>query len=169
MTSKPRYASSAQAGRYLGFRSGLEDKAADQLRTLGVEFDYEKHKVRYIRPSRAASYTPDFLIRHNGIIVETKGRFEADDREKHLLIKAQHPELDVRFVFSRSSTPIRAGSPTTYRVWCDTHGFLFADKLIPQAWLTEPADPRRMAALAAAAQTPNQEDWACFKLAKRRT
>ena len=45
------------------------------------------------------TYTPDFLL-PNGIIIETKGRFTPEDRRKHLLIKKQHPDLDIRFVFS---------------------------------------------------------------------
>jgi hypothetical protein len=57
--------------------------------------------------------------------------------EKHLLVKAQHPDLDIRFVFSRSAAPLYKGSPTTYAMWCNKHGFVFADKLIPVAWLRE--------------------------------
>lgn len=165
---KPRYKSAAQAGIRLGFRSGLEDQASNQLQTLGVAFDYEKHKVKYVVPSRVATYTPDFLLNHNGIIVETKGRFEAADREKHLLVRAQHPDLDIRFVFSRSKTPIRTGSPTTYADWCRTHGFQFADKFIPQEWLTEPPSAARFDAISRATEAPDQAAWASFKLTKRR-
>lgn len=153
----------------LGFRSGLEVKVSDQLKAVGVAFTYEATKIRFVRPAYAASYTPDFILPHNGIIVETKGRFEADDREKHLLIQAQHPDLDIRFVFSRSLTPIRTGSPTTYAIWCRTHGFLFADKTVPSEWLTEPAEPKRIAAIAASAESPSLETWSCFKLARKRT
>lgn len=169
MTSKPRFRSADHAGRALGFRSGLEDVNSKHLQARAVTFEYEEHKVKYVVPSRVATYTPDFLLTHNGIVVETKGRFEAADREKHLLVRAQHPDLDVRFVFSRSKTPIRAGSPTTYADWCQTHGFLFADKLIPDAWIAEPPQRARVEALKAATNAPNQEAWACFKLVKRRT
>jgi len=166
---KPRYQSAAQAGRCLGFRSGLEDQASNQLTAQAVAFEYEKHKVMYVVPSRVASYTPDFLLTHNGIIVETKGRFEAADREKHLLVRAQHPELDIRFVFSRSKTPIRTGSPTTYADWCSTHGFKFADKFIPQPWIDEAPNDTRFSAIERAASPPSQQDWALFKLTKRRS
>jgi len=166
---KPRYKSAAHAGHLLGFRSGLEEQHSAQLTAQGVPYDYEKHKVMYVVPSRVASYTPDFYLRHNGIVVETKGRFEAADREKHLLIRAQHPALDIRFVFSRSKTPIRTGSPTTYADWCNTHGFQFADKFIPQSWLIEPLDVTREGALASATTAPCQQTWASFKLTRRRT
>jgi hypothetical protein len=146
----------------------LEATVSTQLRGQGVSFDYEKHKVRYIVPSRAASYTPDFVLA-NGVVVETKGRFEADDREKHLLIRAQHPDLDIRFVFSRSANPIRTGSPTTYAMWCNTHGFTFADKTVPVAWLSEPPINTRIEALERAAAAPDLSTWACFKLARKRT
>jgi hypothetical protein len=71
------------------------------------------------------------------LIIETKGRFVTEDRQKHLLIKAQHPELDIRFVFSNSRAKISKTSKTTYAAWCDKYGFKYADKRIPEAWLEE--------------------------------
>ena len=121
-----------------GFRSGLEKRISDDLKSKGVPFEYEKLKIDYLVPARDAKYTPDFLLLDNGIIVEAKGIFDADDRKKHLLIKAQHPELDIRLVFSRANAPIYKGSPTTHAAWADHHGFKWAEKLIPQSWLDEP-------------------------------
>jgi hypothetical protein len=76
----------------------------------------------------------------NGIIVETKGRFVLADRKKHLLLQSQRPELDIRFVFSNSSAKINKGSPTSYADWCNKYGFIFADKLIPESWVSEKGD-----------------------------
>lgn len=98
---------------------------------------YETLKLTYTTPPTEHKYTPDFPL-PNGIIVETKGRFTAEDRAKHLLVKAQHPDRDIRFVFSNSRARLYKGSPTSYAMWCDKHGFKYADKLIPQAWLHEP-------------------------------
>jgi len=81
-------------------------------------------------------YTPDFLL-PNGIIIETKGRFTPADRMKHLAIQKQHPNLDIRFVFSNSKSKLRKGAKTTYADWCDKNGFLYADKDVPQEWLDE--------------------------------
>lgn len=120
-----------------GYRSGLEKTIAAQLEAAGLEVKYESMRVGYTKPSSEHKYTPDFPL-PNGIIIETKGIFSADDRAKHLLVKAQHPQLDIRFVFSRSKSPLYKGSPTTYAAWCEKHGFLYADKVIPQAWLNEP-------------------------------
>lgn len=120
-----------------GFRSGLEKQIADDLTSRGVPFDYEKLKIAYNVPARDARYTPDFVLLSNGIIVEGKGIFDTEDRKKHLLIKAQHPELDIRFVFSRVNAPIYKGSPTTHAAWCEHHGFQYSEKLIPQSWIDE--------------------------------
>lgn len=121
-----------------GYRSGLEEKVSQQLEDLGVDYEYEKLKITYeVHENR--TYTPDFKILANGIIVETKGRFVTADRKKHLLIKKQHPEIDIRFVFSNSNAKLQKKSPTSYADWCNKNGFLYADKLIPQEWLDETA------------------------------
>ena len=129
-----------------GFRSGLEEQVAHQLHTAGVPFEYESIKVHYIKPARNAKYSPDFIL-PNGIVVETKGRFVVEDRQKHLILRDQHPELDIRLVFSNSKTKISKGSKTSYADWCIKYGFVYADKLIPQGWLKEPLCTRRLAAI----------------------
>lgn len=129
--------SAEEVGYVYGFRSGLEDQISRQLRAAGVSFDYEAHKVEYITPAKPHKYTPDFRL-PNGIFIETKGRFLTADRQKHLLIKDQHPELDIRFVFSNSKAKISKTSKTTYADWCQKNGFKFADKFIPKEWLMEP-------------------------------
>lgn len=130
-TSKPR-----TVGLREGFRSGLEDQVSDQLASLGVPVEYESFKIEYVKPSKPSKYTPDFRL-PNGIIIETKGRFVTADRQKHLLVKEQHPHLDIRFVFSNSRSRISKQSKTTYAMWCEKHGFLYADKLIPKEWIKE--------------------------------
>ena len=121
--------------RARGFRSGLESKVQEQLEAEGVEHEYEKTKVSYSIPESQHKYTPDFFLTKTGIYVEVKGLFELADRKKHLLIKEQHPDLDIRFLFQRSASPIRKGSKTTYADWCNANGFIYADKVIPQEWL----------------------------------
>jgi len=122
------------AARKLGFRSGLEVKVAEQLKGSGVAAEYETTKIKYVVPESVHTYTPDFVL-PNGIIVETKGRFVVADRKKHLLIQKQHPDKDIRFVFTNSKTKISKGSKTSYADWCTKNGFLFADKKVPDEWL----------------------------------
>lgn len=118
-----------------GYRSGLEDKISKQLNESGVSFEYETLKIQY-EVNETRRYTPDFIL-PNGIIIETKGRFVAADRKKHLLIQQQHSELDIRFVFSNSRAKLSKGAKSTYGEWCEKHGFLYADKQIPEEWLEE--------------------------------
>lgn len=118
------------------YRSGLEERVIDELNNAGAEYSYEKHRIDYTSAPVLHHYTPDFVL-GNGIIVETKGLFSVADRQKHLLIKKQHPDLDIRFVFSNSRTKIRKGSNTSYGDWCEKHGFVYADKYIPLDWLSE--------------------------------
>ncbi|CAJ70662.1 endonuclease [Yersinia phage Berlin] len=122
------------------YRSGLEEKNMKLLESKGVKAEYEMWRVPYVVPASNHHYTPDILL-PNGIFVETKGLWESDDRKKHLLIREQYPDLDIRLVFSSSRTKIYKGSPTSYAEFCEKHGILFADKLIPVAWLKEASRP----------------------------
>lgn len=119
-----------------GFRSGLEDTIAAKLKADGVPYKYEELVINYIKPARKAKYTPDFVL-DNGIIIESKGRFLVADRQKHLFVKEQHPELDIRFVFSNSKQRISKASTTTYADWCIRYNFKYADKAIPKEWIDE--------------------------------
>ena len=132
-----RGARNARCGVY---RSGLEERNANHVAKLGGVAEFEAYQLKYIVPSREATYNPDFVL-GNGIIVETKGIFEVADRQKQLLIREQYPELDIRLVFSSSKSKIYSGSKTTYGMWCDKHGIIYADKLIPASWLKEAVKP----------------------------
>jgi hypothetical protein len=119
-----------------GWRSGLEEKVANALTEAGIPFTYEQTKVKYIKPASEHQYTPDFVL-DNGIIIETKGLFTAIDRQKHMLVKRQHPHLDIRFVFSNSKARLSKSSRTTYAMWCVKYGYMYADKMIPEDWIKE--------------------------------
>jgi hypothetical protein len=119
-----------------GYRSGFEHKVSDQLKENKIKFEYETTVIDYIKPETKHTYTIDFTL-PNGILVETKGRWVLEDRKKHLLIKKQHPELDIRMVFQSSKTKIRKGSKTTYAMYCDKHNIPWAEKVIPESWLKE--------------------------------
>ncbi|WP_368508126.1 hypothetical protein [Bradyrhizobium lupini] len=138
------------------FRSGLEKKVAEQLEKAGVAYAHEAKWVRYIVPEREAKYLPDFCFDTEKevcpIIIEAKGRFgggnprfkqsnsgdSAKERQKLILLKEQHPELDIRLVFERASSPIYPKSPTSQGKWATDHGFKWSDKgIVPQEWLDE--------------------------------
>lgn len=117
------------------FRSGLEKRTAAYLKKLKIKFEYEKMRIKW-QDLRFKTYTPDFVL-DNGIIIEAKGRFIQSDRTKHLMVKAQHPEHDIRFVFSNPNQKLYKGSKTTYGDWCEKNGFKYAKEIIPVEWIKE--------------------------------
>lgn len=119
-------------GRY---RSGLEKNVAEFLKTKQKKVRYEKLKIEW-EDLRYRTYTPDFTL-DNGIIIETKGVFDSEDRRKHLQVQKQHPELDIRFVFTNLYAKLYKGSKTTYAQWCEKNNFLASHRIIPKEWLTE--------------------------------
>jgi hypothetical protein len=118
-----------------GYRSGLEHKISTYLDDLKFVYSYESIKIEW-EDLAYRTYTPDFIL-NNGIIIETKGRFLAIDRRKHLAIKKQHPKLDIRFVFTNSNSRLYKGSKSTYAMWCNRYGFRYYDRIIPEDWLKE--------------------------------
>ena len=117
------------------YRSGLEERIAEQLEELDIDFQYETLKIKYVKPSQPATYTPDFIL-PNKTIIETKGQFVTSDRKKHRQIREQFGDkYDIRFVFSNPNQRIGKKSRTTYAMWCDRYGFKWAKGEIPKGWL----------------------------------
>ena len=114
----------------------MEARIATDLKLKAGRAAYECLKIPYVKPITNHIYTPDFHLA-NGIIIEAKGLFSSKDRKKHLYVKEQHPHLDIRFVFGNSQNKLYKGSKTTYAGWCLKHGFLYADRLVPLAWIEE--------------------------------
>jgi len=136
-SKKAKPLTQAQVGAKYGFRSGLEERIGQELTDAGFEYEFEPEKIPYVKPERKSTYTYDFRIKGKSFIIESKGRFLTADRQKHLLVKHQHPDRDIRFVFSNSKARISKQSSTTYADWCNKHGFKYADKSIPMEWLNE--------------------------------
>ena len=133
--AKAKHLTAEQVGKIQGFRSGLEEKIAQQLTEAGIDPKFETIKLPY-KVNKNCTYTPDFPVGKR-IIIETKGRFQTADRMKMLLVKEQHPEYEFRFIFTNSKAKISKVSNTTYGRWCEKNGFKYADKLIPTEWIEE--------------------------------
>jgi hypothetical protein len=101
------------------YRSKFEAKIASDLKDLKLK--YEKSKIEYIEPQTKHQYTPDFEVK-KGVFLETKGRFLSADRKKHLLLKAQHPNLIIIFIFMKPDQILgkRLG---TCKEWAIKNGF----------------------------------------------
>lgn len=132
------------------YRSGLEQRFAQLLEGWGIDTTvYESAKLHYIQPASSHVYIPDFPM-PNGVVLELKGRLRAEDRKKHALLKQEYPELDIRFVFQRSSTHIAPKSPTTYADWADKLGIRYcdiSDTDTLKRWIKEPKNQKSLTAL----------------------
>ena len=130
-----------QISKDVWLKSGLEEAIHIFLTGKNIDFTYEGMRIDFSQPTQKKYYTPDFPIKKS-FIIESKGSFNSADRKKHKLIKAQHPELDIRFIFSNSRTRIGKKSKTTYGKWCDLFGFKYhciqsTKKHFPDNWLKE--------------------------------
>lgn len=123
------------------WRSGLEEGNAALLRSRGVPFTYEQRKLKWLPEVKFRTYTPDFEITTRSgktIIVETKGYWTTADRMKMKCVVQQHPDLDIRMVFTNPNAKIAKGSKTTYADWCQKFlAIPYAKGLIPIEWLEE--------------------------------
>lgn len=132
------------------YKSKLERVNGKWLEENNITFLYEpkEGKIEYILPATKHVYTPDFFIQKkdgNWFIVETKGIWDYDDRLKHAWIRKLYPELDIRFVFTRSLTKTSKGAKQTYADVCEGRGrgvfrglqWKYADKKVPEEWLNE--------------------------------
>jgi len=111
------------------FRSGFEYEFAEDLIERGIPYEYEDTRITY---QQQRYYKPDFIL-DNGIIIETKGYFYSADRTKHKLIKKQHPDLDIRFVFMNPDSKGQA-SKVSNAEWCEKNGFQYARMRLPKEW-----------------------------------
>ena len=124
-------------------------------RSMGeVQFEYEyleRKKARSTYESdcfeyhvdEVKKYTPDWTVvvkeptatRSSKVVyIEYKGVLDKVTRKKMLLVKKQHPALDIRIVFQRGKNKIYKGSKTTYMMWAKQHGFICADNEVPKSW-----------------------------------
>ncbi len=114
----------------------FEEQVISDLVVRLVPHEYEPLKLSYYVER---NYIPD--LRVGTMIVELKGYFRQDSQRKMKAVKAQHPELDIRFVFQKASSTIQGakkrkdGSKMTCQQWADRNGFIWAEQTIPEEWL----------------------------------
>lgn len=117
------------------WRSKSEAKTGAILKERGVPFGFETLRLSYLLPATKHHYTPDFVL-ENGVIIEVKGLWTAQDRQKIIQVRKQNPGVDLRILFDRPTSPIYKGSPTTYADFCDRNGIPWAKgPTPPDDWL----------------------------------
>lgn len=111
------------------YKSGLEERFQKATKDLGYTLPYEQDRIKYTIPASKHTYTPDFTVTNN-VYIETKGLWTGADRKKALLIKEQHPDIKLLYVFYRDQK-LSKKSSTTYLAWAEKNGLeacTFADK-----------------------------------------
>ena len=105
-------------------RSKLELKFEEIIKSFEVEYDYEVTKIPYTVPESNHNYTVDWTF-INGLLVETKGYLsDHKERYKYVLLKQQHPDLDLRFVFDNPNK-LCGGTKMTHAKWAEKYGFAY--------------------------------------------
>jgi len=144
-----------------GVDSGLELSCMEDLKAREIAAVREPFTVPYQLPT--SHYTPDALLLHNWILIETKGRWVGSDRTKLKLVLKQHPALWIGHLFENARRPIKAvklkgmsdedrAKLTTYGSYCDKAKWPWAESrkgIVPQEWIDIPYCPEREAAVRA--------------------
>jgi predicted nuclease of restriction endonuclease-like RecB superfamily len=120
--------------------SKAEVKFAEAMDEKGISWMYESESFPWVPPKK--KYTPDFMLyKKDGgkMFIEYKGYLRPTDKTKMKAIRNQYPDLDLRFVFQNARKPIYKGSKTTYAMWAERHGYLWAEGFIPNEWIKEVA------------------------------
>jgi hypothetical protein len=123
----------------------MEQRLVPLLLDLGAEYE----PIRLTYTAKPKSYVPDVVLA-NGIVLEIKGWFRAADRAKMLLVKAAYPLLDLRMVLASPQQKLTPKSKTTQAMWCEQHGFPWADSRVPESWTLAAPRPTSLAIIAAA-------------------
>ncbi|QDP52140.1 MAG: putative endonuclease I [Prokaryotic dsDNA virus sp.] len=118
----------------MAYRSQYEAYLAVLLARGGRQVDYEPHNIKYVKPEQKSNYLPDFYLPEFNFYIEAKGLFSGKDRKKHIWIRDQHPEIDLRFVFQNAYLKLSKRSNTRYCDWADKNGFLWGHKNPPKEW-----------------------------------
>ena len=114
-----------------GFRSGFEGRVASYL-TGEINWSYEGRSFDLLIPR---SYTPDFFL-ENGVVLEVKGYFDAEDRRLIKLFREQHSDVDLRMVLQKPHQKLTKTGKMTYATWCDKHNVPWCEgPTVPTGWL----------------------------------
>jgi len=108
------------------FRSGSEETVSSLLTAAGYYYEYEPYYIKY-EVHEVRKYLPDIVL-DNNIILEVKGRFFPVDRKKHIRLRENHPNIDVRFVFDNPNARLSKGAKSSYADWCEKNSFKYCGK-----------------------------------------
>lgn len=126
-------------GKTVKVRSKLETQIAAVFNDVNTPWEYEVTKISYVIPESNHTYTVDFSL-GNGILIEGKGYLsDHAERKKYVLLKDQHPDLDLRFIFDNENK-LCGGTKYSHATWAKKYGFKYCsikDKQIIKDWINE--------------------------------
>lgn len=146
---RPRHTAVRRKAVKAGFRSGLEQAIATDLKERGIAFEFESKTIEYTLPVRrgrcgkcgsnsvgkGATYKPDFSFPGRSLLVESKGYFTARDRSKLARVRKQHPELDLRLLFAADNWCTKLHKQR-YSQWATKHDIKWAvGQRVPDSWI----------------------------------
>lgn len=131
------------------YKSKYEYEQAERLVENKINFEYEQYQFDYhdsVANSICLScgsdhigvkrvYTPDFYFPNTDIFVETKGKFDRDNRRKMLAIN-EECDMEVRMVFMRDNWLTRKHG-LKYSTWCERYNIEYAIGDIPLEWVVD--------------------------------
>jgi hypothetical protein len=127
-------------GKTIKVRSKLEQNLSKILNNAECVWEYEVTKIPYTIPETKHTYTVDFSL-INGVLLEGKGYLSShQERHKYVLLKQQHPDLDLRFVFDNPNK-LCGGTKMTHAKWAEKYGFPYCsikDTEQILSWVKEP-------------------------------
>ena len=116
-------------GEQLTCDSAVEARVVQLLDKAVVDFTH--HPKPPLRYTVEHTYTSDIKVwpldGSAPFLVEVKGYWPSEDRNKWLKMWQQNPREDIRLAFQKPNTPLRKGARTTYAQWADKHGIKWCD------------------------------------------
>lgn len=134
------------------YRSRYEYDIATNLKRRKIKFEYETETYVYQLPiskaecnachstdiSGSYTYTPDFILPKQGLIVEAKGLFSRRDRDKTLAVLQSNNAItrdNFRLLFMQNRK-LSPKATKRYADWCDDHEIIWAmGPEIPEEWV----------------------------------
>jgi hypothetical protein len=101
------------------YKSKFEESIAIALRSNKLPIHYEAQKFEY---QTSHTYTPDWKV-NDSLYIESKGLWDAKDRTKHKLVRANNPEVKFIMCFQNPNLKLSKKSKTTYAQYCDKQGW----------------------------------------------
>lgn len=124
-------------GKTITVRSKLEIRLSDILNETKIPWEYEVTTIPYIIPESKHKYTVDFTV--GPILIEGKGYLsDHQERYKYVLLKQQHPDLDLRFVFDNPNK-LCGGTKMTHAKWAEKYNFKWCgikDTEVIKEWIS---------------------------------